>query len=172
MRRKALQGLANNLCQMFVGHQAYNDVQDILAPLSEGRWVVLEISLLTGQCRAVGELLPLPIAGVMQGWLAEQLRRQKIPAEAIPSAMLHVEYRAKLVKLHPGPLLLETKQGWHWQHQTLWERIGAWLANKSPDFVLDVETEFQCRAVIQTSVREYVSVNGKSEKPARLLPEN
>ena len=172
MRRKALQGLANNLCQMFVGHQAYNDVQDILAPLSQGRRVVLEINMLTGQCVAEGEVLPLPIAGVMQGWLAEQMRRRNIPAEAILNAMLHVEYRAKLVKLHPGPLLLETKQGWHWQRRTLWERIASRLANKPPDFVLDVETEFQCRAVIQTSVREYVSVNGKSEKPARFLPEN
>ena len=147
MRRKALQGLANNLCQMFVGYQSYYDVQHILAPLSEGRWVVLEINVLTGQCWAEGEVLPLHISGVMQSWLAEHLRRQKIPAEAIPSATLRVEYRAWHVK-YTNP-------------QTWWDRLREKLGRQSWYF-LESETEFSCQASLQTSNYEYLSQDGKT----------
>ncbi len=147
MRRKVLQGLANNLCQMFVGYQAYYDVQDILTPLSQGRRVKLEIDVLTGQCVAEGEVLPLHISGVMQGWLAEQLRRRKIPAEAIQSATLRVEYRAWQVK-YTNP-------------QTWWDRLKEKLGRQGWYF-LESETEFSCRASLQTSDYEYLSQDGKT----------
>ena len=147
MRRKALQGLANNLCQMFVGYQSHYDIQDILTPLSEGRWVVLEINVLTGQCLAEGAVLPLHISRVMQGWLAEQLRRRKIPAEAVPSATLRVEYRAWQVK--------------YILRQTWWERLKEKLG-KPGGYFLEAETEFSCRASLQTSDYEYLSVDGKT----------
>ncbi len=147
MRRKSLQGLANNLCQMFVGHQAYYDIQDILTPLSQDRRVVLEINVLTGQCLAEEAVLPLHICGVMQGWLAEQMRRQHIPTEAIQAATLRVEYRAWQVK-YTNP-----QTGWN----KIIEKLGqpVW-------YFLETETEFLCRATIQTSDCEYLSVDGKT----------
>lgn len=132
---------------MFVGHQAYYDVQDILTPLSEGRGVVLEINVLTGQCLAEGAVLPLHISGVMQGWLAERLRRQRIPAEAVQAATLRVEYRAWLVE--------------HTLPQTWWDKIAEKLG-RPQGYVLEAETEFLCRAAIQTLDYEYLSVDGKT----------
>lgn len=155
MRRKSLQGLANNLCQMFVGHQAYHDVQDILTPLSEGRRVVLEIDVLTGQCVAEGAVLPLHISQVMQDWLAEHLRRQRIPPDAIQAATLRVEYRARLVK--------------YTRPQTGWDKITEKLG-RPRGYFLEAETEFLCRAAIQTLDCEYLSVDGKtvSGSPRRI----
>lgn len=147
MRRKALQGLANNLCQMFVGHQAYHDVQDILMPLSEGRRIVLEINVLTGQCLAEGTVLPLHMSEVMQGWLAEHLRRQRIPPDAIQAAILRVEYRAWQMK--------------YTLPRTWWDRITEKLG-RPRGYFLEAETEFSCRAAIQTSDCEYLSVDGKT----------
>ena len=140
---------------MFVGYQLYYDVEDTLLPLSQGRRVVLEINMLTGQCRAEGEMLPLHISGVMQGWLAEQLRRQKIPAEAIPSATLRVKYQAQQVK-YTNP-------------QTWWDRLKEKLGRPGGYF-LESETEFSCRASIQTSDYEYLSQDGRtvSGSPRRL----
>ncbi len=157
MRRKALQGLVNNLCQMFVRHQAYYDVQDILTPLSEGRRVVLEINVLTGQCLAEEAVLPLHIFQVMRDWLAEHLRRQRIPAEAIQAATLRVEYRARLVK--------------YTLPQTWWDKVTEKLG-RPRWYALEAETEFSCRAAIQTLNCEYLSVDGKtvSGSPIERVP--
>ncbi len=148
MRRKALQGFANNLCQMFVGHQAYHDVQDILMPLAEGRQVALEINLLTGQCVAEGVVLSLHISQVTHDWLAEHLRRQRIPAVAIQAATLRVEYRAWQVKYYRSP------KAWWDRLKEKWGRP-VW-------YFLEAETEFLCRAAIQTSDYEYLSIDGKT----------
>ncbi len=109
--------------------------------------MVLEIDVLTGQCLAEGEVLPLHISGVMQGWLAEHLRRQRIPTEAIQAATLRVEYRAWQVK--------------YTFSQTWWDRITEKLG-RPRWYALATETEFLCRAAIHTLECEYLSVDGKT----------
>lgn len=54
----------------------------------------MEIDALTGECFFEGEPIdPLPVAGVLQGWLRDDLRSQKIAIENLKVARL----RASLV---------------------------------------------------------------------------
>ena len=65
MGRKALQGLANNLCQIFLGHQSYDDLPEI-ERLGKGRY---EIDVLTTICKKDGiEIESFAISGKLQQW--------------------------------------------------------------------------------------------------------
>jgi hypothetical protein len=89
MGRKALQGLAHNACQIFLGYQVYNDLPN-LEQLGEGR---LCIDILTGDCTKdslpVG---PLAIATLLNDWLSQQLTALGLVAEDIGKANLAVDY--------------------------------------------------------------------------------
>lgn len=83
MRRKRLKHVAQNLCQMFCGWRLVNSYRD-LERLGSG---TLVIDALDGSCTFDGEpTRPTAIAGELQAWLEEDLRKTKIPATALRSA--------------------------------------------------------------------------------------
>ena len=151
MRRKVLQGIVNNFCQMFVGWKLYQDMENVLLPLSQGRKVALEIDILTGQCLAEGKVLDsLTIPEEMRSWFAGRLQKYNIPSSAIQAASLYVEYTAtpEIIKVGRRPT-----SAYEWFQQFLGRKL-TW-------HYIEADTDFLCRGLIQTSDHEYRSMNGK-----------
>ena len=154
MRRKVLQGIVNNFCQMFVGWKLYLDMENVLLPLSQGKKIALEIDILTGQCLADGKVLDsLTIPEEMRSWFAGRLQKYNIPASAIQAASLHVEYTAipQIIKIDRRPT--SAYEWFQWFQQFLGRKL-TW-------HYIEADTDFLCRGLIQTSDHEYHSINGK-----------
>lgn len=94
MRRKRLQHVAQNLCQMFCGWRLVNSYRDV-ERLGSG---TLEVNALEGNCVFDGEPIgSTAIAAELQAWLEEDLRRNKIPATALRHARVTATLRLSTV---------------------------------------------------------------------------
>jgi hypothetical protein len=88
MGRKVLQGLANTLCQIFLGYQCQVDLPEI-ERLGKGRY---EIDILTTICKKDGrEIDSFLVAGKLQQWFFTQVVKQKISLEKIRRAVLIID---------------------------------------------------------------------------------
>jgi hypothetical protein len=127
MGRKVLKGLANNLCQIFLGYQCYQDLPEI-ERLGKGRY---EIDILTTICKKDGmEIDSFLVSGKLQQWFFTQVRKEKISLEEIRRAVLIVD----VINIQEIP---------HWlQGHGLW---------KSTDF------SFECISYINAFGREYIA---------------
>jgi len=88
MGRKVLHGLADNICQIFLGFQCYEDLPKI-EQFGKGRY---EIDILTMICKKDGmKIESLAIFGKLQQWFVTQLRKENIHLEEIQGAALVVD---------------------------------------------------------------------------------
>ena len=88
MGRKILQGLAKNLCQIFLGWQCYYDLPGI-ERLGKGKY---EIDVLTKSCKKDGmEINSLKISEKLQLWFSNRLKVENISLQEIQSATLLIE---------------------------------------------------------------------------------
>ena len=94
MRRKALQDIANTLCQMLVGWRMGSDLE-VLADLPDG---AIDFDLLgeTAVHSAVGPI-NLGVTGELSSWLRKRLNSLAIPMEAIAGAKLQASFRTDRV---------------------------------------------------------------------------
>jgi hypothetical protein len=83
MRRKRLQHVADNLCQMFCGwRQIFSKRR--LVELGSG---VLVLDVLHERCAFQGAPIePLPILAELRAWMARDLAEHRIPLDAIDQA--------------------------------------------------------------------------------------
>jgi len=134
MGRKVLQGLAKNLCQIFLGWQSYKDLPRI-AELGKGEY---EIDILKMLCKKDGiEIELFQIAEVLQTWFFARLIRKKIHPEEIKKAILIVKF-------------IDTREGPVWQFRVGDKKL---RLSKLKSTVL----VFECTSHIQAFDREYVA---------------
>ena len=138
MGRKVLQGLAANICQIFLGYQCYEDLPG-LERLGKGRY---DIDILTMMCNKDGiEIDSLTIAGKLQQWFFTQLGKENIPLEEIQRAVHTINLTD--VRMVPYSLLL--------REHGLWSR-----RNKRTEFKL-TNFKFECVSHINAYGREYTA---------------
>ena len=88
MGRKTIQGLAKNLCQIFLGWQSYQDLPAV-ERMGKGQY---EIDILTTLCKKDGvEIGSLDIARKLQEWFSTRLRVENISLEEIKRAILIID---------------------------------------------------------------------------------
>jgi hypothetical protein len=87
MSRK-FQGLAKTMCEIFLGHQSYEDLPKFMQ-LGKGKY---EIDILTTISKKDGnDIESFKISEVLQKWFLTRLRMENIPLEKIQKAVLVVE---------------------------------------------------------------------------------
>jgi hypothetical protein len=90
MRRKALQGLANTLCDMLVGWRMAEDLERI-ADLPDG---TLEFDLVAGRVtHNVAGPVELWVCGELTAWLKSRLDVLAIPMDSLRAATLCADFR-------------------------------------------------------------------------------
>jgi hypothetical protein len=98
MRRKRLQHVADNLCQMFCGwRQTSSKPQG--SRLGTGH---LTIDVLSGACAFNGQAVePLPIAAELRVWLEQDLEQHRVPKDALKEATVHADLSLETVPWDP-----------------------------------------------------------------------
>lgn len=92
MKRKATQGLADNVCQMFLGHQVWDD----LPRLEELGGGTLRIEVVSGHCTKDGQhIQPLAIVQKLRDWLEVQLVSNGLDLGDVEEAVLTVDYTVR-----------------------------------------------------------------------------
>jgi hypothetical protein len=91
MRRKALQGVANNLCQMLSGWRMRIEDLEVLSQTPDG---VLIFDVLGGSvAHDRTGALSLSVAGELNAWLKDRLASLNIPLSAVKSATLRAAFK-------------------------------------------------------------------------------
>lgn len=113
MGRKVLQGLAKNLCQIFLGYQCYEDLPEI-ERLGKGRY---EIDILTTMCKKDGmKIESLSISEKLQQWFFTQLGKENIPLEEIQRAVLVIN----VADIQEHPYWLRLRKYWFRPRKYKW----------------------------------------------------
>ena len=91
MRRKVLQGLANNLCQMLSGWRMSIEDLEVLSQTPDG---ALTFDVLAGSvAHNVEGALSLSVAGELNAWLKDRLAALNIPLSAVKSVTLRAAFK-------------------------------------------------------------------------------
>ena len=92
MGRKILQGLAHDMCQIFLGYQVWDDLSR-LERLGGG---TLTIELISGHCTKDEEHIePFAIIEKLRAWLSTQLSSHGLERSDIEEAVLAVDYTVR-----------------------------------------------------------------------------
>jgi hypothetical protein len=95
MRRKRLQHVADNLCQMFCGwRQIFSKRR--LVELGSG---TLDLNVLRETCTFEGRFVePLPILAELRGWMVRDLAEHHIPLDAIDQAQVEARLQFSSIR--------------------------------------------------------------------------
>lgn len=97
MKRKAVQGLAHNMCQMFLGHQVWDD----LARLEELGGGTLRIEVVSGHgTKDEQHIQPLAIVQKLRDWLDVQLFSNGLDLADVEETALTVDYTVRATPGH------------------------------------------------------------------------
>ena len=89
-KKSRFQHSAQNLCQMFCGHQLLHDYE-VLAKLESG---TLELDALSSECEHNGNKIePLQIAATLHQWLKRDLKDHNLRLSDIDIARLSVQFQ-------------------------------------------------------------------------------
>jgi hypothetical protein len=100
MARKVFQGFAHVLCQKFIEVPSNNDLINLII-LGSG---IIELDVLNSKARCNRfPIEPLPYSAVARAWLLEQMRKHQIPDIELVSALLTIEFDARLTAQAPLP---------------------------------------------------------------------
>ena len=137
MGRKALQGMAHNMCQIFLGHQVWDDLPQ-LVQLGRG---TLQIDVISGHCtKDEHHIEPLAMVEKLRQWLSQQLPANGLTLSDIEEAKLAVDYTVSEVAY------------------TIRENAGHWWKWNRNRYCCTWDFHFRCRSTMRAFGHDYSSV--------------